>query len=267
MRLIDEPVAAAAGAGFDLTGGAGGFVVDIGGGTTEVAAVAGLAGGQVPVAAQGRQRHGRRDRAGRAERARADHQPARGPAPEDRARGHRRGGWLRRGGRPGRRAADAAVGTRAGRPGRGRPGADRGGDRGRGARDAVRDPGRAGRGRGPAARSGWPAAARCCPGWPPGSRPRPASARSWSRTRSGACSAARRRSWSARTRASSPCPAYVSSKGAGGWVPPVAGGPGGRPPGPALRAPTPVAAWRWRRAPGRPSASRRPPRPPACRRE
>jgi rod shape-determining protein MreB len=39
--LIDEPVAAAAGAGFDLTGGAGGFVVDIGGGTSEVAAVAG----------------------------------------------------------------------------------------------------------------------------------------------------------------------------------------------------------------------------------
>jgi rod shape-determining protein MreB and related proteins len=39
VRLIDEPVAA--GAGFDLTGGAGGFVVDIGGGTTEVAAVAG----------------------------------------------------------------------------------------------------------------------------------------------------------------------------------------------------------------------------------
>jgi rod shape-determining protein MreB len=41
VRLIDEPVAAAAGAGFDLTSGAGGFVVDIGGGTTEVAAVAG----------------------------------------------------------------------------------------------------------------------------------------------------------------------------------------------------------------------------------
>src|SRR6516225_10103028 len=41
VRLIDEPVAAAAGAGFDLTGGAGGFVVDNGGGTTEVAAVAG----------------------------------------------------------------------------------------------------------------------------------------------------------------------------------------------------------------------------------
>ncbi len=41
VRLIDEAVAAAAGAGFDLTGGAGGFVVDIGGGTTEVAVVAG----------------------------------------------------------------------------------------------------------------------------------------------------------------------------------------------------------------------------------
>ena len=41
VELIDEPVAAAAGAGFDLNAGAGGFVVDIGGGTTEVAAVAG----------------------------------------------------------------------------------------------------------------------------------------------------------------------------------------------------------------------------------
>lgn len=41
VRLIDEPVAAAAGAGFDLNSGAGGFIVDIGGGTTEIAAVAG----------------------------------------------------------------------------------------------------------------------------------------------------------------------------------------------------------------------------------
>lgn len=41
VRLVDEPVAAAAGAGVDLSGGAGAFVVDIGGGTTEVAAVAG----------------------------------------------------------------------------------------------------------------------------------------------------------------------------------------------------------------------------------
>ncbi len=41
VELVDEPVAAAAGAGFDLNAGAGGFVVDIGGGTTEVAAVAG----------------------------------------------------------------------------------------------------------------------------------------------------------------------------------------------------------------------------------
>jgi rod shape-determining protein MreB len=41
VRLIDEPVAAAAGAGFDLNSGSGGFIVDIGGGTTEVAVVAG----------------------------------------------------------------------------------------------------------------------------------------------------------------------------------------------------------------------------------
>lgn len=41
VRLIDEPVAAAAGAGFDLSNGEGGFIVDVGGGTTEVAAVAG----------------------------------------------------------------------------------------------------------------------------------------------------------------------------------------------------------------------------------
>jgi rod shape-determining protein MreB len=41
VELVDEPVAAAAGAGFDLNGGSGGFVVDVGGGTTEVAAVAG----------------------------------------------------------------------------------------------------------------------------------------------------------------------------------------------------------------------------------
>jgi rod shape-determining protein MreB and related proteins len=41
VELVDEPVAAAAGAGFDLSAGAGGFVVDVGGGTTEVAAVAG----------------------------------------------------------------------------------------------------------------------------------------------------------------------------------------------------------------------------------
>ena len=41
VELVDEPVAAAAGAGFDLSTGVGGFVVDVGGGTTEVAAVAG----------------------------------------------------------------------------------------------------------------------------------------------------------------------------------------------------------------------------------
>jgi rod shape-determining protein MreB and related proteins len=39
VDLIDEP--AAAGAGLDLAAGEGGFIVDVGGGTTEVAAVAG----------------------------------------------------------------------------------------------------------------------------------------------------------------------------------------------------------------------------------
>src|SRR6201989_1809393 len=53
VRLIDEPVAAAAGAGFDLTGGAGGFVVDIGGGTPQVAAGGGRRGGRGPALAQG----------------------------------------------------------------------------------------------------------------------------------------------------------------------------------------------------------------------
>lgn len=41
IRLIDEPVAAAAGAGFDLAAGAGAFIVDVGGGTTETAVMAG----------------------------------------------------------------------------------------------------------------------------------------------------------------------------------------------------------------------------------
>ena len=41
VQLIEEPVAAAAGAGFDLSAGSGAFVVDIGGGTTEAAVLAG----------------------------------------------------------------------------------------------------------------------------------------------------------------------------------------------------------------------------------
>jgi rod shape-determining protein MreB len=41
VQLIDEPVAAAAGSGIDLAAGAGAFVVDIGGGTTEAAVLAG----------------------------------------------------------------------------------------------------------------------------------------------------------------------------------------------------------------------------------
>jgi rod shape-determining protein MreB len=39
--LVDEPVAAAAGAGVDLAGGEGAFIVDLGGGTTDIALVAG----------------------------------------------------------------------------------------------------------------------------------------------------------------------------------------------------------------------------------
>jgi rod shape-determining protein MreB and related proteins len=41
VQLVDEPVAAAAGAGFDLAAGSGAFVLDIGGGTTEAAVLAG----------------------------------------------------------------------------------------------------------------------------------------------------------------------------------------------------------------------------------
>jgi rod shape-determining protein MreB and related proteins len=41
VALVDEAVAAAAGAGVDMSNGEGAFIVDIGGGTTEVAVVAG----------------------------------------------------------------------------------------------------------------------------------------------------------------------------------------------------------------------------------
>ncbi len=41
IQMVDEPVAAAAGAGVSPADGAGAFIVDIGGGTTEVAVVAG----------------------------------------------------------------------------------------------------------------------------------------------------------------------------------------------------------------------------------
>jgi len=41
VRLVEEPVAAAAGAGFDLAAGSGAFILDIGGGTTEAAVLAG----------------------------------------------------------------------------------------------------------------------------------------------------------------------------------------------------------------------------------
>jgi rod shape-determining protein MreB and related proteins len=39
VRIVEEPAAAAAGAGLDLSGGEGVFVVDVGGGTTEIAVV------------------------------------------------------------------------------------------------------------------------------------------------------------------------------------------------------------------------------------
>src|SRR5947207_12436237 len=41
VRIVEEPVAAAAGAGLELSGGQGIFVVDVGGGTTEIAVVTG----------------------------------------------------------------------------------------------------------------------------------------------------------------------------------------------------------------------------------
>lgn|SRR5215472_1812520 len=41
VQLVDEPVAAAAGAGLDLAAGAGAFIVDVGGGTTDAALLAG----------------------------------------------------------------------------------------------------------------------------------------------------------------------------------------------------------------------------------
>jgi rod shape-determining protein MreB and related proteins len=41
VRIVEQPVAAATGAGFDLAAGAGAFIVDIGGGNTEAAVLAG----------------------------------------------------------------------------------------------------------------------------------------------------------------------------------------------------------------------------------
>ena len=198
VRLIDEPVAAAAGAGFDLTGGAGGFVVDIGGGTTEVAAVAGW---RVVRARSLRKAGNAMDEAiGQAIRNEIGliiSQRAARQLEDDarRDRRRRRAGPRRR---PRRRAAHPAHGVRPRRAGGHRAGADRGHDRRRRCTRCCRRSRRAWPRTSCAARSGWPAAGRCCPAWPAGSRPRPASARSWSRTRCGAWSAAPRRSWSAR---------------------------------------------------------------------
>ena len=125
VRLIDEPVAAAAGAGFDLTGGAGGFVVDIGGGTTEVAAVAGWR----VVRAQSLRKAGNamdeaivqaaRNELGLIISQRAARQLKMTPRRDRRSRG------LGGGRRPRRRAPHAAVGERARVDRRQRAGADR----------------------------------------------------------------------------------------------------------------------------------------------
>ena len=238
VRLIDEPVAAAAGAGFDLTGGAGGFVVDIGGGTTEVAAVAGWR----VVRSQSLRKAGNAMDEAIVQAARNEL----GLIISQRAARHLKTTLGVTGGAEGfaetvgldvaqrtprseyvpgglvAAALEPIVAAIAGSVHEMLSEIPAGL-----AEDVV------------AARSGWPAAARCCPAWPPGSRPRPASARSWSRTRSGACSAARRRSWSARTgEGQGPAvrarPASVGARGVcGGWVPPDPGGFGGRPPGPA----------------------------------
>ena len=232
VRLIDEPVAAAAGAGFDLTGGAGGFVVDIGGGTTEVAAVAGWrvvrsrslrkAGNAMDDAIV----HAARNELGLIISQRAARHLKTTLGVTGGADGsaevvgldvaHRTprsenvpGGLVAAALEPIVAAIAGTVHEMLSEIPAGL------------AEDVV------------AARSGWPAAARCCPAWPPGSRPRPASARSWSRTRCGAWSAARRRSWSARTRARSPGPACVSSKqgGSGGMGPSRGSGDGSLPRG------------------------------------
>ena len=166
VELVDEPVAAAAGAGFDLSAGDGGFVVDVGGGTTEVAAVAGwrvvraeslrMAGNAMDEAivnaAQVEPRH--------------DPQPAGGAAAQDRARPHRRArtaGRRRSASTPraGRRASRRCPATwwrrRSSRscP----PSAPR-------CRTCSPTSPRASPRTWCAARSGCPAAARCCPASP-----------------------------------------------------------------------------------------------------
>ena len=186
VRLIDEPVAAAAGAGFDLTGGAGGFVVDIGGGTTEVAAVAGWR----VVRSQSLRKAGNAMDEAIVQAVRNEL----GLIISQRAARHLKMTLGVTGGAEGfAEAVGLDVAQRTPRseyvpgwPGRERARADRRRpSRPRCTRCCPRS--RPGWPRTwSAARSGWPAAARCCPAWPAGSRPRPASARSWSMTRCGA---------------------------------------------------------------------------------
>ena len=249
VRLIDEPVAAAAGAGFDLTGGAGGFVVDIGGGTTEVAAVAGWR----VVRSRSLRKAGNAMDEAIVQAARTEL----GLIISQRAARHLKTTLGVTGGAEGfaevvgldvaQRAprseyvygglvADAlepivaAIASTVHEMLSEIPAGL--------AEDVVRGKVRLAGG------------GALLPGLAARIETRPASARSWSRTRCGACSAARRRSSNARTRARSPDPAYVSRPG------PVPLGKGLLSRTGLVRAPTPAAAWRWRRAPGRPSASR-----------
>ncbi len=205
VRLIDEPVAAAAGAGFDLADGTGAFIVDIGGGTTEAAVVAGghlvraqslrLGGNTMDEAIV----HAVRNEFGLllGRNAARNLKMTLGLA-----EGVSAAGWME------------VVGIDAARrtprvedvPSRSSP--MRLSIRWRRSSARYRRCCRTSRRTWPktwcGARSGWPAAAPCCPAWPTGSR-RPAASRpSWSTIRCGAWFAAPPRSSNTATRSAGP---------------------------------------------------------------
>ena len=199
VQLVDEPVAAAAGAGFDLAAGAGVFIVDVGGGTTEAAVVA---GGQIVRAESLRMGGNAMDdaivAAVKAELGLLLGRNAARSLKTTLGLAEDGTGWMEAVGR-GRRAAHAAGRARARAawwPGRWSTSSPR-------SWTACRRCSPTSRRTWPrtwcAARSGWPAAARCCPGWPAGSRRPPTSRSWWWTTRCAAWSAARRRSWTTAT--------------------------------------------------------------------
>ena len=223
VQLIDEPVAAAAGAGFDLSAGSGGFVVDIGGGTTEVAAVAGwrvvraqslrMAGNTMDEAIV----NAARSKLGLILSQRAARQlkttlgltgGSEGGAEvvgidaarrTPRVERVPRTSWRRRSSRPSPRSPDRC-------------------------RRCFPTSRRASPRTWCAGRSGWPGAGRCSLEWPAGSRPSPRSEWSWPRTRSAAwfaeprsCSTARlRTAYPAFLRANRDFPPYPTGTAAGG---------------------------------------------------